>query len=308
MEAAGDDLNALLKDGRPDWDAITFPVHCSRCGYNLYTLTKPRCPECGLQFDWDVVLDRSAWRSDFLFEHYWRDRPVRSWFRTVWRALRPFRFWRDVSIHDRIHAGPLWFLLVWAVLVHVVLFHGLAALIWIASQGADLLAFHLGVVSVPSLGGIAFTFRGIARMPGSGAGYLTFPGLLLLLILSALALLCSLRQTLSRCRVRTVQVLRVVAYSATPVCAAWAVVYLLLIGVEVSLLSWGMPAWAGAACGWVMLAATPAILAIYLYAGIKRYLLLPRALLLALTAAGVSFLLVNTLIVFVQVTSTIGWG
>jgi len=101
------DIAALLRDGRPDWEAITFDVLCGRCGYNFRMLTEPRCPECGLEFDWFTVLDESAGRSEFLFEHNWRKRPLGAWWQTVRRGLRPRRFWQQVSIHDRIYARPL---------------------------------------------------------------------------------------------------------------------------------------------------------------------------------------------------------
>ena len=113
----------ILRDGIPDWDAITFDVFCSRCGYNLRTLTRPLCTECGLEFDWGIVLDRavdrSLWQTSFLFEHLWLRRPIRSWFKTVWRSFRPRRFWGHVSIHDPIETQPLWFMMVMSIVAFI---------------------------------------------------------------------------------------------------------------------------------------------------------------------------------------------
>jgi len=69
-------IERVMKEGRPDWDAIDFDVLCSRCDYNLRTLTRPRCPECGLEFQWPEVLGRIVNRSEFCLNII--GRPVRS--------------------------------------------------------------------------------------------------------------------------------------------------------------------------------------------------------------------------------------
>ncbi|MBK8267438.1 MAG: hypothetical protein IPK83_03695 [Planctomycetes bacterium] len=92
----------------PNWDAIHIDVHCSRCGYNLRTLEKPRCPECGFEFEWSDLLSLARARLTDLFEYQYRRRPVRSWCSTFWRSFRPARFWPSVSIHSQIIPLPLW--------------------------------------------------------------------------------------------------------------------------------------------------------------------------------------------------------
>jgi hypothetical protein len=52
----------------------------------------------------------------------------------------------------------------------------------------------------------------------------------------------------------------------------------------------------------------PTVLAAYLAIGLKRYLQLPRAVWLGITASGVAFLFVVTVFAFVDVCLTIGWG
>ncbi len=34
-------------------------IFCQSCGYNLYGLTEPRCPECGTPFDQELLADRN---------------------------------------------------------------------------------------------------------------------------------------------------------------------------------------------------------------------------------------------------------
>lgn len=92
-----------------DW-AQAVPIEkltCGKCGYHLYGLQETRCPECGELFTWQQVLDDYHSRRKPLFEYHWRTRPVRSFFGTWLRALRPGRFWRMVDVHDPVHVRPL---------------------------------------------------------------------------------------------------------------------------------------------------------------------------------------------------------
>lgn len=111
--------------------------------------------------------------------------------------------------------------------------------------------------------------------------------------LVALALLCSLHQTLGRCRVRRLQIFRVVAYMATPVSILWGlsivvVAFLALLSFVFSASALQV-AWA--CLGWIM---PPVILAGFLRAGLKHYLQFPRSSFVAITAAGVAFLFAVT--------------
>lgn len=87
---------------------------CPRCGYELsgtiatWTDRCPlegRCAECGLRFAWGrlLVLAEHPW----LFEYYWRRRPLYRLVRTWLAALRPRRFWREVRMTDPIQLRPL---------------------------------------------------------------------------------------------------------------------------------------------------------------------------------------------------------
>lgn len=119
----------------PDWNVVPFEVGCARCGHDLRGMTEPKCPACGLEFSWsqavpieqltcrkcgyhlcglretrcpecgesftwEQVLDDYHRKRKPLFEFRWRDRPVRSLVYTWWLALRPWKLWQTVDIHD----------------------------------------------------------------------------------------------------------------------------------------------------------------------------------------------------------------
>lgn len=119
----------------PDWNVVSFEVGCARCGRDLRGLTEPKCPACGLEFDWsqavpieqltcrkcgyhlcglcdtrcpecgeaftwEQVLDDFRRRQKPTFEYRWRDHPFRSFTYTWWLTLRPWKVWRVIDIHD----------------------------------------------------------------------------------------------------------------------------------------------------------------------------------------------------------------
>lgn len=223
-------LETLLPGGQPDWEAITFEVNCSRCDYNLRLLPLPRCPECGLQFEWREVIDRAAHQSKFLFEHNWRKHPIRSYFTTILKSLRPFRFWRQVSIHDDIRPGPLWFLLLTSVLWFVLTLQVVSLAAWGIMEAVRPILYGPGqsqrfsrnnyLLLQDYFWGNATFLLYLLEDPLNFILGIIILGIVLGIVLSgflvALATLCLLRQTLGRCRIRTIQVLRVMAYSAAP--------------------------------------------------------------------------------------------
>ncbi len=294
-------VESLLRDGKPDWNAINFEVGCSRCGYNLRMLPQPRCPECGLEFDWRDVLDASAWRSEFLFEHHWRNRFFGSWLRTTWAGLRPFRFWRNVSIHDRIHPGPLWFLLLTSVLWFPVTMNVFAWLGWLAAEAALQVAgdyesmrplWELLNVSRQHVSGLA---NDLNNLVDEVLWTLSF---LLAGLVAALAVLCGLRQTIGRCRLRTVQLLRVVAYASTPafICLGACFVVVVVVTNTIEQLTSSSVGTCIGFAGMVLLLACPAL---FIFAGLRRYLHLPHAALAAFAAALVGLLFAGTSILLI---------
>jgi hypothetical protein len=281
-----------LKDGQPDWEAIDFDVCCGRCGYNLRMLPEARCPECGLEFDWPAVLDAAAWRSDFLFEHHWRQRPFRSWAKTVWRSFRPKRFWLSIPIHTRVHPGPLAAVIALAAILGMLVCHGMAwgAKVVAAAISQQFPELELGGMPAYGYLGLEDDFAYLAAFP------FTFPEAYVRVIavfavapVAAFASMTSIRQTLGRRRVRVGQVFRVFAYAATPQCiflGLWMVLDCfiwclrwqrqdtpLIVALHIALM---LP--------------LPAIQASYLHAGLKYYLKLPRPWALAIAAIIVGWL------------------
>ena len=295
MPPAVPDLASALKDGQPDWDAIDFDVLCPRCGYNLRLLPEPRCPECGLTFEWTRLFDVARWESDFLFEHHWRQRPFRSWWVTFWRGLRPWPFWNAVSLHERIHVGPLAFLLLSSVVVFLLLLHGGALLAWLVCLGvSELLESLRGAGLTYGLRRLGDDMLNVATVPFYlGLIWATVPATLLGIELAATLLLCSLHQTLGRCRVRAVQVFRVAAYAATPTCAGWAVILLGHVVLQAVCRGTGVSATEVLPTLFVLMG-LPLIYGVFLAAGLKQYLRPPRSWLLGLTAAFVGLLFAVT--------------
>lgn len=292
-------VESLLRDGEPAWDAINFEVGCSRCGYNLRMLPQPRCPECGLDFDWHTVLDASAWKSEFLFEHHWRNRFFRSWLKTTWAGLRPFRFWRNVSIHDRIHPGPLWFLLLTSVLWFPITMNVFAWLTWLVLEAAlNVLGPGLITPRGQWLNLARQIVSHMVREFGDLEPDFWTLGFLLTGLLAALAMLCGLRQTIGRCRLRTVQLLRVVAYASAPAFICLGVCFV-LVTVLIDTVRHPVPSSLEVCVGIGAMTLFTMCPAGFLFAGLRRYLHLPHAALAAFAAALVGLLFAGTVFLLI---------
>ncbi|NLE58226.1 MAG: hypothetical protein GX616_07695 [Planctomycetes bacterium] len=111
-------------------------------------------------------------------------------------------------------------------------------------------------------------------------------------------MLCGLRQTIGRCRLRTVQLLRVVAYASTPafICLGACFVVVVVVTNTIGQLTSSSVGTCIGFAGMVLLLACPAL---FIFAGLKRYLQLPRAALLAAAAVLVSVLFAATAFMFV---------
>lgn len=294
-------VDAFLHDGVPRWEAIDFEVRCPRCGYELRLLPQARCPECGLEFDWRTVLDTSAWRSDFLFEHHWRTHPVRSWIKTTWAGLRPLRFWQYVSMHDRVQLGPLWFLLLTSVLWFAITVNLVAWLTGLALQAA------LRVVSpgfiTPQwewLDGMQQVMSWALFNFNNPGGDLQLLCVLHVSLLAALAVLCVLRQRVGGCRVRRVHILRVFAYASTPIYLCLGVLFVAVVGLLGLVDSRGAsPVLVVSAviCGMAVMLVCPVL---FLMAGFDRYMRIPRALLLAVAVVLMGVVFAATTLILIR--------
>lgn len=86
----------------PDWSEIAHDVICPLCGYNLRGLNTPRCPECGFGFEWPEVLDPNRQKHEYLFEHH-PERNAYSLMRTIGGAWRPRKFWQSLHPSQTSH-------------------------------------------------------------------------------------------------------------------------------------------------------------------------------------------------------------
>ncbi len=105
------DASANLASAVPPAPAT---VECPRCGYDQrgeiarWTDACPLeglCTECGLTFAWSRLYINA--RHPWLFEHQWRRAPLRSALKTIGMCFRPFRFWRDIELTDRIQLAAI---------------------------------------------------------------------------------------------------------------------------------------------------------------------------------------------------------
>ena len=234
----GYDLRGLAEPRCPacglefEWfDAVPIEqLTCRHCGYHLYGLRETRCPECGEWFAWEDVLDEYRRRKKPLFEYRWREKPIRSLIRTWFWTLRPGRLWLRMDIHDPPSVGPL------LLMVLVGLLAVLLALLVSDGTLAWLLNSRWGGSYV---GGVGWTcVYNPAELPmfiwesfGNADVYLVMESIAAWLLCSLAALLV-FRQSMRRYKVRTKHVLRVWAY-ALPFHLGTAVVLIsLLYGLE----------------------------------------------------------------------------
>lgn len=113
---------------------VSPPVQpcCPRCGYDQSGAVATwhdvcpldgTCPECGHGFAWADLYDPRRRDVAWYVEHARRVAGV-VWRMpgTLWRLVRPARFWREVGVGSRVRLGRLvWFLLLWGLGSHVVI-------------------------------------------------------------------------------------------------------------------------------------------------------------------------------------------
>jgi hypothetical protein len=230
-EATAKSTIELLRDGVPDWNSIDFDVNCSRCGYNLRTLTNPRCPECGFQFEWRALIEGFQNSSIHLFEHTWRKKPIRGYLGALWQPLfRPKKFWKRVSLHDRIKAKPLWVMAFLAAGLCLQTSFGIGVGIGLMSSGV----FYFNIISRPpasywtdqvlSTNSLLLALEcmeshgwNIALYPLEFSKELVFTvAAAFLIVLLLVGITSTLHETIAQYKLRPAHMLRVVAYAAGP--------------------------------------------------------------------------------------------
>lgn len=296
----------------PDWNTVTVEVTCSRCAYNLRSLVRPVCPECGLEFRWTDVLEAAVRSNKFLFEHNWRTRPARSLLWTAWRSFRPSTFWSKVSIHEQPNVRALWLmLLMTSVLFIVVLYSvawGLSLVIslteplWLPQGWQPIFQFPLFTQPTPvspqreTMIRLLLAYRddlgGMWRSSSIEDHLLRLFGPLIE-VLTAACVVKMLWQTLGRYRIPDAQILRVVTYAAIPASVVTTFSILLTNAwmryIDISSFVWpgnrmsnGMARFTTAL---LFMCAIALPLGFYLSAGLRYYLRLPHARSVGITAA-----------------------
>lgn len=249
MTSIDDNVSEITKEPSesnvPDWERIPFDVSCSRCGcdlrglsepvcptcrlsiewsevapiehltclhcqYHLYGLSENRCPECGHSFTWEEVLLDYQCKRKPLFEYRWRQTPVRSFFGTWLRALRPKKFWSMLDLHDPPQTKPLLAMNLIAITLQM--------LILVTSIA---IFFLLMEYVLPGVNGTRVTGRitGIGNLI-TGLFYLmTNSEIYSIIITTSVWVLTSFvsllvfQQSMKRYKILTIQVFRVWAYS-----------------------------------------------------------------------------------------------
>ncbi|UCD29963.1 MAG: hypothetical protein JSV03_05670, partial [Planctomycetota bacterium] len=180
--------------------------------------------------------------------------------------------------------------------------HGLAGLGWFVLEVVDQVLTITSVWTGSTyLDDLTHHFKDMATISfTSFPDYFTLPVICYFgPIMVSLGFLCSLRQTLGRCRIRTVQILRVVAYTSTPFSIFGAALLLALTTSEVFIHD-RISLMAEIILGICYLGSLPFCLAIYLSAGLKCYLQLPRAWFVGIIIAFVGYLFSPTIFAFVH--------
>ena len=117
----------------PDSPKMDGALPCPRCSYDLRLLPQPRCPECGLEFEWETVIAATTRPSTPLFEYQWRRRPLRAFVRTFASALIPPLLWRQTPLEAKPRLLPLVLLVGTALLVYLLSLHLIEQLYWLLS-------------------------------------------------------------------------------------------------------------------------------------------------------------------------------
>jgi len=293
-----------------DPTAAEAPVDCPRCGYDQSGALasfraadawpmRGRCPECGLDWCWGDLLHPARQMPKWLVEN-----PRRAAALTLaptWRrALRPRRFWSRVLVTLPIHRGRLVLYALFTLLLTYAVAGATSAWSEHAFGGR---MFMPGAIISPSR---TDTLLLAAAWPvGSGSYHDVRPlGPMSVLAIAWVLLMplpfLALRQTFLLIRVRRIHLLRIWAYSLTPLPPLVLVVGLIHHSahlVQSSITAWSgyqRTAWSVASsvlhADWCVALILGAWLALFWSRSIRLYLRLPNARLVITLMLIASFL------------------
>jgi predicted RNA-binding Zn-ribbon protein involved in translation (DUF1610 family) len=240
------DESSAIRSHAPDWEQVPFDVGCARCGQDLRGLTEPKCPTCGLEFDWatavpidslvcsqceyslkgltttrcpecgqtftwEKVLQAHRRVLSNLFEHtYPSFSPsgiLGSW---MW-SLRPGKLWRVLDMHDLPKRTPLMMMAAMSWITFATLFPLLDGVYrWTSSR------YWVTSWKYPARGARFRSFGSFEQCVTAALNSdVTIAFVTLGVTWSALVLLSLLvlRQSMRQCRVRFRHVLRVWVYA-----------------------------------------------------------------------------------------------
>lgn len=290
----GQDLRGLSEPKCPscglefDWSKAV-PIErltCRRCHYHLYGLRETRCPECGEPFTWKEVLDDYHRRQKPHFEYRWRERPFRSLLYTWWLALRPWKLWRTIDIHDPPRRGALLAMALAAMICF------LASHYFLSGVEAWLWNWKWSISGRWGAGGVVPWWARFGDLPRfilrdlSSPFVLKMPATVAAWWLSSFAALLVFQQSMRMCRVRSAHVLRVCVYALTP---GVALVTVGVYAVKCTALWWTVslyPEFTG----------TSLVLLFWLYAawslryGYRNYMRMPHSVAVAASSQVIAFL------------------
>ncbi len=247
----GHDLHGLSEPKCPacslefDW-AQAVPIErltCLHCDYHLYGLRETRCPECGRAFSWERVLDDYHRRRKPLFEYHWRKRPVRSFVKSWWLAMRPWKLWRLIEIHDPPARDGINMLLLLSALLFALAPVAVAYAGGWAIDAIEGLA-ALGPRGWSWLGGTTRFYYGLYLGPwdlrSGGVGNYWLRTIVPLVCWSAgtLGALLLLRQSMGLCKVRNSHVVRAWTYALLPVMSGPALFCIFAFVWDASVIWW----------------------------------------------------------------------
>jgi hypothetical protein len=203
----------------PDWNTLGVTLRCPRCGYDLRMLPQPRCPECGLQFEWaELVTAAQDSLAGPFFEYQWRRRPVSSFLGTIGRAMFPWWLWRRTRLTAEPRVVPLLAVVILTVLLHAICYVS-SRLLLLGVWG-----YWSGLYSPRGWAGALRALRGNVTAWAAETTVLLAGGLAVWLSLQVF------RQTMSRHRVRQRQILRMVVWAWAGM-VAWRSLVLLLYAI-----------------------------------------------------------------------------
>ncbi|MCK4341790.1 MAG: hypothetical protein KAY37_08720 [Phycisphaerae bacterium] len=273
----------------PNWDSLDMEVHCPRCGYDLRLLPQPRCPECGLQFEWAEVIAAARQRLHCpLFEYQWRYRPVRSFFSTLGRALVPWRLWKTTRLAVEPKVRPLLAMVPLVLLLHVacVLFLQYVwevcfQLRYTSQRGWRILAS----INISELS--AYVLPLIGYFVG---------GIVIWLMIQVF------QQSIARYSVRQGQILRVVVLAWVGFVVLEIICSALMISIDIITVLWPILPWTVARWTSLLLEVVPILLLVVsLCCAMSIYLRIRRGWVIGLLSVFVTFLFFVTLVFSVSV-------